>query len=359
MRALRSACVVVVAFGASCGGGGGGGGPITDPSGGPVAGNPNGACSIPGEAQPEDTSNPTTVIGDGTPASCTSDAVIDGIAQGGIITFDCGPDPIVITLEETAKIYNDTTEEIVIDGGSRVTLSGGGENRILYMNTCDQELVWLTNMCQNQNRPRLTIQNITFVDGNSRGQLEEDGGGGAILVRGGRLKIINSRFFNNQCENTGRDIGGGAVRVLSQFDGEPVFVVNSTFGGGEGYGNQCANGGALSSIQVSWTVINSLFLGNRAVGMGANLGNPGGGNGGAIYNDGDDFTLRLCGTHMESNHANEGGGAIFYVSNNETGDLIIRDSTLRMNVSEQFETLPGIFMIADDGNPMLDGSTIE
>ena len=37
----------------------------------------------------------------------------------------------------TAKIRNDTGPEIVIDGGGKVTLSGGGQRRILYMNTCD------------------------------------------------------------------------------------------------------------------------------------------------------------------------------------------------------------------------------
>src|SRR5690606_29679815 len=109
-----------------------------------------------------------------------------------------------------------------------------------------------------------------FVDGNSTGQDEEGGGGGAILVRGGRVKVVNSRFFNNTCDATGPDVGGAAVRVLSQFDGQPVYIVNSTFGGEEGYGNECSNGAGLSSIGVSYTVINSLFSHNKAIGNGAN-----------------------------------------------------------------------------------------
>jgi hypothetical protein len=44
--------------------------------------------------------------------------------------------------------------------------------------------------------------------------------------------------------------------------------VNSTFGGAEGYGNVCANGGGLSSIGVSWTIINSVFSHNEAIGNG-------------------------------------------------------------------------------------------
>jgi len=62
-----------------------------------------------------------------------------------------------------------------------------------------------------------------------------------------------------------------------------------------------------------------------AVGDGANPmrdGTPGGGSGGAIYNDGGEFTLRVCGTRIEDNHANEGGGAIFFVSNDRTGSLL-------------------------------------
>lgn len=363
MDVLRSIGALACALGV-IGCGGGDADPRTDPLLGPEAGNPGGACAVPAEAMEEDTSDPTTVVGDGTPESCTSEAVVEAVAGGGVITFDCGPDPITITMRETAKIVNDTGPEIVIDGGGLVTLSGAGTRRILYMNTCDPDQVWTTSMCQNQDHPRLTIQNITFVDGNSRGEREEGGGGGAVFVRGGRVKLVNTRFFNNVCERTGPDVGGAAVRVLSQYEGLPVYVVNSTFGADiPGYGNVCSNGGGLSSIGVSYTVINSLFLGNQAIGNGANparSGTPGGGSGGAIYNDGNEFTLTLCGTRIENNHANEGGGAIFFVSNDRSGELVITDSVLRNNPSEGFETegYPGIFVLAD-GDPQVSGSTIE
>jgi len=340
-----------------------GGDPNTNPDDGPPAGNPDGNSAVPAEAQAEDTSNPTTVIGDGTPESCTSEAVVAGVAKGGVITFACGPDPVKITLKETAKIVNDTGPKIVIDGGGKVTLSGGGATRILYQDTCDQAQHWTTDHCQNQDHPELTVQNLTLVDGDSTGQLEEGGGGGAILVRGGRFKIVNSRFFNNVCDPTGPDLGGAAVRVLSQYQDLPVYVVNSTFGGKAGYGNTCSNGGGLSSIGVSYTVINSLFSHNEAIGNGANPakdGTPGGGSGGAIYNDGNTFTLTLRGVKMTDNTANEGGGAIFFVSNDGTGSLIIEDSFLSHNPSAGFETqgYPGIFVIAK-GDPQVTSSTIE
>lgn len=336
--------------------------PLTNPESGPPAGNPDGNCSIPDDARLADVSNPTTVVGTGTPESCTASAFVDAVAAGGVITFDCGPDPVTITLDRTAKIFNDKGPEIVIDGAGLVTLSGAGAHRILYMNTCDPDQVWTTDHCQDQDHPRLTVQNLTFVDGNATGETLEGGGGGAIFVRGGRVKIINSRFFNNVCDETGPDVGGAAVRVFSQFEGQPVYVVNSTFGGEPELGNRCSNGGGLSSIGVSYTVINSYFSHNEAIGNGANPaqeGTPGGGSGGAIYNDGNTFTLSLCGTKIVDNHANEGGGAIFFVSNDQSGSLVIEDSELCANPSAGFETagFPGIFVIAN-GDPQVSGSTL-
>lgn len=331
----------------------------TDPSSGPPAGNPDGDCDVPAGGAIEDVSSPTSVVGTGSPESCTSDAVVEAVAGGGVITFDCGPDPVTIKLDRTAKIQNDKGPKIVIDGGGKITLSGDDKNRILYQNTCDEAQVWTTDHCNNQDHPALTVQNLTFIDGRSIGG--DPDGGGAIFVRGGRFKIINSRFFGNQVDETGPDVGGAAVRVFDQFEGAPVYVVHSTFGGADGYGNEGSNGGGLSSIGVSYTVLNSLFSHNDAIGNGANPaknGTPGGGSGGAIYCDGNTFTLTLCGTKVTNNHANEGGGAIFFVSNDLSGKLVVRDSVLSANPSDGFETFPGIFYLGS-GEPDFTGSTVE
>jgi hypothetical protein len=315
-------------------------------------------CTVPDEAKPEDTSSPDIVIGDGTPASCTSDAVVAAVAQGGVITFDCGASPVTITMEETAKVFNNANPDIVIDGGGKVTLSGAEARRILYMNTCDKAQVYTTSHCQNQDHPRLTVQNLHFTQGFQDGESGTDGGG-AIFVRGGRFKIINCQFTANRCADTGTDVGGAAVRVFSQYEGLPVYVVDSTFGGSEAKGNRCANGGALSSIGTSYTVIDSLFSYNQAIGIGANSGSPGGGNGGAIYNDGNTFTLDVCGSTIEHNTANEGGGGIFYVSNDRTGTIRVVDSTLRDNTSlGGWDTHPGMFILTNQPI-VLTGSVIE
>jgi hypothetical protein len=330
---------------------------------GAPAGNPNGKAAIPAEARAVDTSRPTRVVGTGSAAGCTSEAVVAAVAAGGIITFNCGPDPVTITMKATAKVRNANGPRIVLDGGGKVTLSGGGQRRILYMNTCDAKQGHTTSHCNDQDHPQLTVQNLTFADGNSTGDEAEGGGGGAIFVRGGRFKAVNTKFFRNKCDSTGPDLGGAAIRVLDQHRDLPVYVVNSTFGGTPGQGGVCSNGGALSSIGVSWVVLNSVMTHNSAIGRGANparSGQPGGGSGGAIYTDGNLFTVTLDGTIIENNKANEGGGAIFFVSNDRSGTMTIQNSRLKGNPSAGFETagLPGIFFLGAR-KPTVTNSTLQ
>ena len=92
----------------------------------------------------------------------------------------------------------------------------------------------------------------------------------------------------------------------------------------------------------------SAMTGNRAIGRGANParpGTPGGGSGGAIYTDGNSYTVTIDGTVITGNSASEGGGAVFFVSNDRTGTLTIGSSTLSGNPSDGFETDPGIFFL--------------
>ena len=247
---------------------------------------------------------------------------------------------------------------IVIDGGGLVTLDGGGVRRILYMNTCDPDLVWTTPHCDDQDHPRLTLQNLTFAHGNATGATPD--GGGAVFARGGRLKVVNSRFVNNLCDSVGPDVGGAALRAFDQSNDLPLYVVGSTFGGAPGLGNSCSNGGALSAIGVSYTVLNSDLSWNNATGNGANPqqpGTPGGGSGGAIYNDGNNFHLRVCGSTIHDNHANEGGGGIFFVSNNLTGTLTVDRTYIWNCPSDGFWTAPWPWLFyLGSGPPQLPGS---
>jgi hypothetical protein len=300
-------------------------------------------------AQAVDTSHPDHVIGDGTPAGCTSAAVVQAVAEGGIITFDCGPRPVTITMTVTANVVN-TSHQVVLDGGGKVTLSGGGSTRILYMNTCDAAQTYTSGDCWEQQWPQLVVQNLTLTDAYSATQQSKTAsyGGGAIFDEGGQLKVVNSVFSGDRCYATGPDLGGGAIRATGMDMSIPVYIVSDTF-----TGNSCSNGAALSGLFANFAVYNSLMTGNKAIGSGANpakSGTPGGGSGGAIYTDGAGYNLLVDGTAMSGNTANEGGGAIFFVVDSGGGTLTIDNSTLSDNPSSAFQNAPGIF---DDVNSVV------
>jgi hypothetical protein len=326
----------------------------------PDYGNPNGHAYVPGAARAVSTAHPNHVIGTGGPASCTSAAVVRAVARGGIITFNCGPKPVTIVMTATAKVVN-THRRIVIDGGGRITLSGGGKRRILYMNTCDKKQIWTTNSCWQQQWPRLVVQNIAFKDAYSgtRQTKTSNYGGGAIFDEGGQLKVVNSGFIGNRCYKSGPDLGGAAIRALGMWTGSPVYITKDTFSGG-----RCSNGAALSGLFAGFDVFNSVFTNNRAIGWGQNPtqpGTPGGGSGGAIYNDGNSYSVLIAGTLMRYNRAREGGGAIFFVVNNGSGALTIEGhSRLDHNRNGTFGNAPGIFDSVDghDTPPIIINSSV-
>jgi hypothetical protein len=317
----------------------------------PQYGNPSGDVPVPAAGQAVSTAHPDHVIGNGTPASCTSAAVVATVALGGIITFDCGPSPVTITMTATAEIVNGS--QIVIDGGGKVTLSGGGKIRILDSDTCPG--------CWEQTGPQLVVQNMRFTDGYSGTQQTGSTshyGGGAIFDQGGQLTVVNSDFVDNGCYQYGPDLGGGAIRAYGMDMNTPVYITDDSF-----TGNRCSNGGALSGLYANFVVINSLLTGNQAVGWGANpaqSGTPGGGSGGAIYTDGDTYNLVIDGSAIDGNSAREGGGGIFCVVDNDQGALTIEQSAMQDNTSGEFQNAPGIFdsLNGQDVQPTVISSTI-
>jgi len=310
----------------------------------PAVGNPAGHQPVPAAGRAVNTSHPNHVIGHGKPAGCTSAAVVKAVAEGGIITFDCGPKPVTIKMTATAKVVN-TSHRVVLDGGGKVTLSGGGKIRILYMNTCDPKQIYTTSDCWEQQWPQLVVQNLNFVNAYSAVQEPKTGtanyGGGAIFDQGGQLKVVNSAFIDNRCYKSGPDLGGAAIRALGMYMKTPVYITHDTF-----TGNSCSNGAALSGLYANFYVVNSLLANNKAIGFGANpagSGTAGGGSGGAIYTDGNSYNLTISGTSMSGNTAREGGGAIFYVVDAGAGTLKISYSWLHHNPSGEFQNAPGIF----------------
>ena len=325
----------------------------------PAVGNPTGNVSVPPAGRAVNTSHPTRVIGHGTPASCTSAAVVKAVAAGGIITFNCGPKPVTITMTATAKVVN-TSHQVVLDGGGKVTLNGAGKIRILYLNTSDPKQKYTTNDCWEQKWPLLVVQNLAFKNAYAATKQTSTSnyGGGAIFDQGGQLKVVNSVFTGNRCYATGPDLGGGAIRALGMYMAAPIYITHDTFSG-----NSCSNGAALSGLYANFGVFNSLFTNNKAIGWGANpasSGTAGGGSGGAIYTDGNHYNLIVAGTAMSGNTAREGGGAIFFVVDGGGGVLKIKYSKLSKNPSGEFQNAPGIFDSVDgaDVQPVVIHSSI-
>ena len=333
----------------------------------PNAGNPAGTATVPAAGLAEDVSQPTHVVGTGTPASCTVDALAAAVRGGGITTFNCGPNPLTITLDRTLIACNTDTcahpwqggtkvNKVVIDGGGLVTLSGNNQRGIFYANTCEESFGWLSARCDLETTPLVVFQNIGLVNGNAtNGPAGYDGvggggGGGAIAMRGGQFKAVNVTFSGNTCMTLASDGGGGAVRLTGQR--ATSYIVSSTFSN-----NACANGGAISGLGASIHVFNSLLTNNTATGTGASSGQ--GGNGGAIYGDGNTFSYLVDGSLISGNFADEGGPGIFYVSNDRTGTLTIRNSQIIDNAGENFSTAPYRDIFYLGGGLSVTGSTVQ
>jgi hypothetical protein len=321
---MRSRCAVVVwsihaLAAAACGGSNPPAGPdaFAGPDAGPVTMPPT-TCDVPTAGKPVDASHPTTVVGTGTADSCTGAALQAAVDKGGVIAFDCGPDPATITVTKPITINNkagaDMLGDTVIDGGGKVTLSGGGTSRILLLDACQNAN---SAHCDTFPHPVLTVQRLTFTGGAD----DSVAGGGAIYRHGGSLVVIDSQFFDNHCKTSGGDTSGGAIRLDFQ---TPALIVGSVFGQ-PGHGNACTNGGAVGSLQAApVTIVNSVFDSNRATGDDGTSG----GNGGSISHDGVNTKLSLCGVKLRNSVGNAYGGGIFYVDNFGNGTVEITNSEI-------------------------------
>lgn len=306
------------------------------------AGNPDGACraGVPAGGTPVDTSHPTSVVGTGTPQSCTFAKLSAAVAQGGVITFDCGAAPV--TLAVTATLNVPTDIDTVIDGARKVTLDGQGAVQILSFDSGNWQ----------HDEHRLTLQHLALQNAKATptdaiptapapcSQGWDDGQGGAVYMRDGNLTVIDCIFTGNRAAPLGPDTGGGAIYVQGSKHG--VLIVGSSF-----IDNAASNAAAVGGLFTELDIYDSLFTGNTAVGSGANnvdgdhcaAMNNGqnevgsGGNGGAIYSDGNSVNVALCGDRIVGNAAGTGafGGGLFFTSNNMQGTLSIVDTTMTGN----------------------------
>ena len=262
-------------------------------------------------------SAPACVVGTGKSTSCTEPALDACLPRGarfdGAVRFDCGG-AATITVTNTKLIAVNTT----IDGGSVVTISGGGAVPPFLVAGVGVT-VELANLTISgggdlgsggaifNSRATLTLTNVS-VSGNDAAGVSD---GGAVFNSGGIMTVANSRFSRNTASRS-----GGAIFNTS---GGRLTVTNSTFVGN----GAAADGGAIRN-DGTLTVSNSTFADNAAATDGGAVLNNGAavtvanstfsansalGNGGAIDNSNGAATVTNC--TFSGNGAGIDGGAIF------------------------------------------------
>lgn len=282
------------------------------------------------------------VVGTGTPASCTEDALDRALLQGGTVTFNCGASAVTITVTRAKPIdFVDTT----IDGGGLITLNGGNSVQVFSVGGV-----------------KFAVQNLSITNGYARGPSYsggaiENGGtvtvstctfsgnraefGGGAIENYGTLTVTNSTFSGNTVTPSpgAANVGGGAIENTAIENSSPTLSVrdctfssnSATDGGGilvnsgsaditsSTFSNNSANtgeGGAINNqVTAALTVTTSTFSDNTS--------NPG--DGGGIHNDG---SLTVTASRFSGNSAGHGGG----IYNN--GSLTVTTSTFSGNQTD-------------------------
>ncbi len=300
----------------------------------------DGACGIAStDYAPVIIATPDAILGDGTPESCTEDALRNVLAGGGNIICDCGTDSLTVTITQELKVEKNT----VFDGGSVLTLDAQNNSRIFNV---DEGIDF-------------TLQHIRLINGQAPagGDLFAESGGAILLGSGitgnggGELSVIDVVFENNTITqiNTA-ERGGGAIygyRLRNLIVSECEFR-----------GNTANVGGAIASIGSQVIIVNSDFSENEAAGPEGFLS----GTGGAVYLDGidlwdqantQDHRLEICGASFRANQAKHEGGALYtVVSDSRRNQVLIDRSTFERNqlISTQNGNGGAIFHVEDDYN---------
>lgn len=244
------------------------------------------------------------VVGDGTPSSCNDAAYAARMVSGGLVTFNCGPNPIVISV--TTQVINSGITT-TIDGGGLVTLDGNDLLQLFLV----------------QNGGTLNLRNIKLF----RGRFPS---GGAIYNQaGGTVDLDRVRIENSVAESTSALTGGGAIYSLGTLRIDRSLIANNEakrLGGALLVGgsvtvrntsfiaNKATTGGAIWQTNPgTLTLENVSFISNRADPLFS--GPPM--QGGAIYSFG---TLNTTNTTFAFNIADTGGG--LYAASGSTNSFI-------------------------------------
>lgn len=257
-----------------------------------------------------------------------------GFAKGGGIYFDSGANTVSVTISNSFFRGNYSTGE----GGS-VYIAGA--NTSLTLDNCE-------------------IVGADGIYGTSGSQ------GGGIYYAGGRLTLMNSRFYNLNAS-----VGGGAVYVAGDDSASTVvtdcrFEGNAAdqYGGGAIYqtaGTLTISGTDRSSSSITNNSTNgsnadggAVLLVNGTLNISSSTisGNTTLGNGGAVYTLG---TLTLTDTEMSGNYAQKSAGAIFVAG--DTSELSMNNVDLLDNSS--LGQGGAVYIKDSKGKPTIVNSRIE
>lgn len=237
-------------------------------------------CAVPERPAPLDHDS---VVGDGTPESCTRAALAEAVATGGNVTFACGADPVTIPFDAEVLVSADT----IIDGGGLVTFDGGGISRLLVGD-------WQVS---------LTVIGLGFVRAVATTTMDRAARGAAILGGGrGALSVFDCVFVENAAGTTAEELeeGGGAIFV----NGGTLLVVRSTF-----QRNSGGLGGAIYNMLAGLTVVSSVFEGNTSNSAGGALMTDGAST--YIVDGAAPGVIDLCGCRFSDNTGHMLGGAAY------------------------------------------------
>jgi hypothetical protein len=216
-------------------------------------------------------------IGTGTPGSCTTqqaaNAFSSAVEAGGVINFNCGPNPVIIVVNTNA-----TDETVVVNGGGLVTLSGDKTRQIFFV----------------FGSGNLTLNDLILIDGDASQ-------GGAIYVDTQARATVNRSFL---ISNFASSNGGGV------YNKGTLTINNSTLGSNRATGN----GGAIYNDSGSVTINDSYLISSQAL------------NGGGVYTLNGQLTIQRTGIRSSIVGANGGG---LYIA----GTTAITNSTFSNNTA--------------------------
>jgi len=237
-----------------------------------------------------------------------------------------------------------------------VTIIGSGSGAsIIDGKTTDQGmLLWTSNVAGNDTNAHITVQNLTFKDGNYNGDggglqintLDADvtvdhcdftgnsasmglaaGGGLYIATENGTITVKNSEFNGNSAA------GYGAGAEIEVANSGTIQITNNVFSNNPSgdYG-----GGAYIDIESNSTatVSNNVFAGNSAAGTA----------GGGLYFYSNQGNAIVTGNLFDDNSSIDGGGMLGYTNAGSftvTNNTFVNNSATRYGGALYADTQPG------------------